>query len=83
VPDTEDFQTFHLYTDEAINSDFVKRFVDRLKLCLNLEHPGEETGQDRYIDEWAEEAVCLVHANDTHRLILHCGINPIYNRYRK
>jgi hypothetical protein len=54
-----------------------------MKVCLNLERPEEETRQDRYLDEWAEEAVCLVHVDSTRRIILHCGTPPIYNRYRK
>jgi chromosome segregation and condensation protein ScpB len=75
------FETFHLYTDEAIDSPFVKALVERMK-CSNLDQL-EEAFQDRYIDEWAEEAVCLVHVNNSHRILLHCGMAPIYNRYRK
>jgi hypothetical protein len=77
------FATFYLYTDEAIDSPFVKAMVERLTVCPNVERPEEETRQDCYVDEWADAAVCLVHADDTHRILLHCGIKPTYNRYRK
>ena len=77
------FETFHLYTDEAIDSHFVKALIERMKECSNFDRPEEESWQDRYVDEWAEEAVCLVHVDDSHRILLHCGTAPVYNRYRK
>jgi hypothetical protein len=27
--------------------------------------------------------VCLVQADTAHRIVLHCGVEPLYNRYRK
>jgi hypothetical protein len=78
-----EFETFHLYTDQPLDSTFVKKWVEHMKVCLNMEQPKEETRQDRYLDEWAEGAVCLVHVNSTHRILLHCGVPPMYNRYRK
>jgi hypothetical protein len=64
-----EFETFHLYTDQSLASPFVKKLVERMKVCLNLERPEEETRQDRYLDEWAEEAVCLVHVDSTRRTL--------------
>jgi hypothetical protein len=82
-PAREEFETFHLYTDQTLDSPFIKRFVKRMKFCINLEQPEEETRQDYYLDECGAEAVCLVHADDTHRILLHCGTSTMYTRYRK
>jgi hypothetical protein len=79
----EPFKTFHLCTDEAVDSPVVKTIVERFTFCKNFDRPEEEIREDKYIEEWAEAAVCLIHHDDSHRIILHCGVTPIYDRYRK